>query len=231
MNNHQNDTWYYYNNLPVRAVSAIDGVLYFGTPDGRLMEFSRAYRNDNLEDIDAYWESGSMDFDLDWRRKYSSTVWTAMKPESQALIMLTTESNIKSDYPDKVVTAGLSTLRNVNFKHWSFGTNLTPGTMGWNDLEVDGQLQGRLLGDRLLINGNFGYRDRPTYTSNFVGDFDIRYILTPHGGVSLRAYSETSDRYFTPSSLTTQGVGITLQRDFTRFSQLFRRTRKEKKKP
>ena len=115
--------------------------------------------------------------------------------------------------------------------HWSFGTNLTPGTMGWNDLEVDGQLQGRLLGDRLLINGNFGYRDRPTYTSNFVGDFDIRYILTPHGGVSLRAYSETSDRYFTPSSLTTQGVGITLQRDFTRFSQLFRRTRKEKKKP
>ena len=126
VNNYQNDTWYYYNNLPVRAVSAIDGVLYFGTPDGRLMEFSRAYRNDNLEDIDAYWESGSMDFDLDWRRKYSSTVWTAMKPESQALIMLTTESNIKSDYPDKVVTAGLSTLRNVNFKHWSFGTNRKP---------------------------------------------------------------------------------------------------------
>ena len=115
--------------------------------------------------------------------------------------------------------------------HWSFGTNLTPGTMGWNDLEVDGQLQGRLLGDRLLINGNFGYRDRPTYTSNFVGDFDIRYILTPHGGVSLRAYSETSDRYFTPSSLTTQGVGITLQRDFTRFGQLFRPIRKDKKKP
>ena len=126
VNNYQNDTWYYYNNLPVSAVVAIDGVLYFGTPDGRLMEFSRAYRNDNLEDIDAYWESGSMDFDLDWRRKYSSTVWTAMKPESQALIMLTTESNIKSDYPDKVVTAGLSTLRNVNFKHWSFGTNRKP---------------------------------------------------------------------------------------------------------
>ena len=40
--------------------------------------------------------------------------------------MLTTESNIKSDYPDKVVTAGLSTLRNVNFKHWSFGTNRKP---------------------------------------------------------------------------------------------------------
>ena len=40
--------------------------------------------------------------------------------------------------------------------HWSFGTNVTPGTMGWNDLEVDGLLQGRLFNDRLLINGNFG---------------------------------------------------------------------------
>ena len=107
--------------------------------------------------------------------------------------------------------------------HWSFGTNVTPGTMGWNDLEVDGLLQGRLFNDRLLINGNFGYRDRPTYTSNFVGDFDIRYLLTPKGGVSLRAYSETNDRYFTRSSLTTQGVGVTLQHEFTRFSDLFRR--------
>ena len=126
VNNYQNDTWYYYNNLPVSAVVAIDGVLYFGTPDGEIMEFSRAYRNDNLEDIDAYWESGSMDFDLDWRRKYSSTVWTAMKPESQALIMLTTESNVKSNYQSKVVASGLSTLLNVNFKHWSFGTNRKP---------------------------------------------------------------------------------------------------------
>ena len=106
----------------------------------------------------------------------------------------------------------------------------TSGTTGWNDLEVDGQLQGRLLNDRLLINGNLGYRDRPTSTSNFVGDFDIRYLLTPKGGVSLRAYSETTDRYFTRSSLTTQGVGLSLQRDFTRFWQLFRRERKKRGK-
>ena len=113
---------------------------------------------------------------------------------------------------------------------WTFGTNFTSGTAGWNDLEVDGQLQGRLLNDRLLINGNLGYRDRPTSTSNFVGDFDIRYLLTPKGGVSLRAYSETTDRYFTRSSLTTQGVGLSLQRDFTRFWQLFRRERKKREK-
>lgn len=116
-----------------------------------------------------------------------------------------------------------------NDSHWSFGTNVATGTYGWNDMEVDGLLQGRLLNDRLLINGNFGYRDRPTYTSNFVGDFDIRYLLTPRGSVSLRAYSETNDRYFTKSSLTTQGIGLTLKRDFNTFGDLFRWRKKKAK--
>ena len=62
-----------------------------------------------------------------------------------------------------------------------------------------------------------------------MGDFDIRYLLTPRGNISLRAYSETNDRYFTKSSLTTQGVGITLQRDFTNLGQLFRYKKKTKK--
>ena len=112
---------------------------------------------------------------------------------------------------------------------WSIGTNISTGQIGWSDMEIDGLLQGRLLNDRLLINGNFGYRDRPTYTSNFVGDFDIRYILTPHGGVSLRAYSETSDRYFTPSSLTTQGVGLIMKKDFRSILDLFGKKKKKKK--
>lgn len=114
--------------------------------------------------------------------------------------------------------------------HWSFGTNVSPGTLGWSDMEVDGLLQGRLFNDRLLINGNFGYRDRPTYASNFVGDFDIRYLLTPRGSISLRAYSETTDRYFTKSSLTTQGLGISLKRDFSNFRDLFVPQFKRKKK-
>lgn len=116
-----------------------------------------------------------------------------------------------------------------NESHWSFGTNVAPGVLGWEDVEVDGLLQGRLLNDRLLINGNFGYRDRPTYTSNFVGDFDIKYLLTPKGTISLKAYSETTDRYFTKSSLTTQGVGISLQRDFYRFKDLFQPKKRKKK--
>lgn len=117
-----------------------------------------------------------------------------------------------------------------NDSHWSFGTNLASGMYGWSDVEVDGLLQGRLFNDRMLINGNFGYRDNPAYTSNFVGDFDIKYLLTPRGTVSLKAYSETTDRYFTKSSLTTQGIGLILQRDFRNIRDLFRIRKRPLKK-
>ena len=126
VNNYGNDTWYYYTNLPVSAVTQVKGTLYFGTPDGAIMEFSRRYHNDNLEEIDAYWESGSMDFDMDWRRKYSAMLWIAIKPESQAMIHITAQSNIKSSYPVKTISAGLSTFLHANFAHWSFGTNRKP---------------------------------------------------------------------------------------------------------
>lgn len=114
--------------------------------------------------------------------------------------------------------------------NWAFGTNVATGTMGWDDMEVDGLVQGRLFNDRLLINGNFGYRDRPTYTSNFVGDFDVRYLLTPRGNISLKAYSETNDRYFAKSALTTQGVGLTFQKDFNKIGEMFKWLHKRRKK-
>lgn len=109
----------------------------------------------------------------------------------------------------------------VGASNWTFGANLATGQTGWSDMEVGGALSGRLLNNRLLVNGVVGYRDRTTSTSNFVGDFDINYLLTPSGSVSLKAYSETNDRYFTKSSLTTQGIGILLKRDFSNFKDLF----------
>lgn len=119
----------------------------------------------------------------------------------------------------------------IGSSDWKFGANLSTGTSGWSDMDVEGLLSGRLLNNRLLINGKFGYRDRPIYNStNFVGDFDMQYLLTPNGGVSLKAYSETNDRYFTKSSLTTQGIGVMLKRDFSNLKELFTPNRKKRKK-
>lgn len=115
---------------------------------------------------------------------------------------------------------------------WSVGANLATGEDGWNDMDVEGQLTGSLLNDRLVINGNFGYRDKAMNTTNrnFVGDFDVKYLLTPSGNIALKAYSETNDRYFTKSSLTTQGIGLTAQKDFTSWRDLFKVNHKRRKK-
>lgn len=107
--------------------------------------------------------------------------------------------------------------------NWNIGTNLSTGEVGWSDMDVEGMLTGRLLDNRLLINGNFGYRDNSTSsTSNFVGDFDLQWFLTKNGAVSLKAYSKTNDRYFTKSSLSTQGIGIEVKKDFVSWRDALR---------
>lgn len=121
-------------------------------------------------------------------------------------------SNTLSSQLNEIISNALKT------NNWSLGANLATGNQGWNDMEVEALLSGRLFNNRLLLNGQFGYRDKATLatSTNFIGDFDIQYLLTKNGNVRLKAYSETNDRYFTKSALTTQGIGIMLQRDFGR---------------
>ena len=122
----------------------------------------------------------------------------------------------------------LSNVMDTN--NWSFGANLRTGETGWDQLDVEGILSGRLLNNRLLINGNFGYRESYYSTNNFIGDFDVQYLLTPNGGVSLKAYNQTNDRYFIQSSLTTQGIGVQFKRDFNNWKEAFTRRKKTSKK-
>ena len=116
--------------------------------------------------------------------------------------------------------------------NWSFGTNLQTGESGWEHVDVEGMLSGKMFSGRLQFNGNFGYRENKYKVNgnNFIGDFDIQYRLSPRSPFSLKAYNQTNDRYFTQSSLTTQGIGIKFQRDFSRWQELFMRTKEKKKK-
>ena len=116
-----------------------------------------------------------------------------------------------------------SLLKNVvNNNNWNFGANISTGDEGWNNAEYEGLISGRLLNNRLLINGQFGYRDRTTSaTPSFIGDFDVRYLLTPNGSIAIKMYNQTNDRYFTRSSLNTQGLGFILKKDFSSLPDLF----------
>ncbi|MDE6272712.1 MAG: translocation/assembly module TamB domain-containing protein [Muribaculaceae bacterium] len=85
----------------------------------------------------------------------------------------------------------------------------------FSDVEVDVALSSRLFNNRLLINGNLGYRDPSTSSTTFIGDFDIEYLLNSSGNWRLKAYNHFNDQnYYLKSALTTQGVGIVWQRDF-----------------
>ncbi len=99
----------------------------------------------------------------------------------------------------------------------------------FSDMEVDLALSSRLLNNRLLINGNFGYRDRTTSTTTFVGDFDIEYLLSKNGDLRLKAYNHFNDQnYYLKSSLTTQGIGVIYRHDFNNpFSFLKRKKRRK----
>ena len=95
----------------------------------------------------------------------------------------------------------------------------------FSDMEFDLALSSRLLNNRLLINGNFGYRDRTTSNTQFVGDFDIEYLLSKNGNLRLKAYNHFNDQnYYLRSALTTQGVGVVFRKDFDR---LFRSVKGE----
>ena len=107
----------------------------------------------------------------------------------------------------------------IDNDNWNFSSNIrTDNLLGESNpdlrenMEIEGMLEGRLLNNRLLINGNLGYRDNPIYATNFIGDFDARYLL--FNGLSVRGYNKTNDRYFTKTSLNTWGVGLIYQQDF-----------------
>ena len=101
-------------------------------------------------------------------------------------------------------------------------------TENFNDVEVNLALSSQLLNNRLLLNGNFGYRDNVYNTydpnriynpsnTNFIGDFDLEYLLNSKGTFRLKAYNHFNDQNYylrNANALTTQGVGILWKHDF-----------------
>ena len=118
----------------------------------------------------------------------------------------------------------------IDNRNWNISGNFSSSERGWNSMEVEGILEGRLLDNRLLINGNFGYRENPLANSNFVGDFEIQYLLDKNGNISLKAYNKTNDRYFSESSLTTQGAGVILRHDFNDWRWWLKNNKKKAEK-
>lgn len=183
----------------------------------------------------------TFDFELpdateDEQQMVRSIVSTDEERNMQAIYLLglgrfvnfETENNYNSSNAvNSLVSSTLSSQLNqfisdaIGTSTWSFGTNLKTGDDGWRNMDVEGMLNGSLFDNRLLVSGNFGYREKYYTQRNFISDVSIEYLLTPNGTISLKAYNQANDRYFVQSSLNTQGIGIQFKKDFNRFSNLF----------
>lgn len=139
----------------------------------------------------------------------------------------TTKGNELFSVASSTIASRLSSMLGKLSDNWSIAPNLRSDRGDFSDVEVDVALSSRLLNNRLLFNGNFGYRDKSLNTNQFVGDFDIEYLLNPRGTWRLKAYNRYNDQnYYVRTATTTQGVGIMFRRDF---DSIFP-SRKDKKK-
>lgn len=148
--------------------------------------------------------------------------------EQQSQASLAMQSILSGTISQQINSVLSSMFRSSN---WNFGANISTGTEGFYNAEYEGLLSGSLLNNRLLINGQFGYRDNAaTANTTFIGDFDIRYLLFPSGNLAIKVYNQTNDRYFTRNSLNTQGLGLIMKKDFNGLGDLFGRDRRKVKR-
>ena len=151
---------------------------------------------------------------------------TALTPQGQTQTSLAMQSLLSGTISQQINNL-LGTF--IKSNNWNFGANISTGDEGFYNAEYEGLLSGNLLNNRLLINGQFGYRDNPNATTSFIGDFDIRYLLYPNGNLALKMYNQTNDRYFVKNSLNTQGIGLIMKKDFNGWRDLFGLKRRKKR--
>lgn len=210
------------NNVPVNCLMNISG-----TPDKPLVEFSLdlpSLSSDAKQMVSSLINSDEtmnqqVLYLLAIGRFYSQS--TAGNAGSMGNTTTTTGTSQTSLAMQSFLSGTLSQQLNqvingvVKNNNWSVGANVTPGTDGFSNAEYEGLLSGKMFNNRLIFNGQFGYRDNiMKNTQNFIGDFSLQYLLTPRGNISLKVYNQSNDRYFTRSSLNTQGVGIVFQKEF-----------------
>ncbi|WP_255498690.1 translocation/assembly module TamB [Dysgonomonas sp. ZJ709] len=117
----------------------------------------------------------------------------------------------------------LSKIVNQVDKRWQLGTNIRTSDSEFTTTEVELILSSQLLNDRLLLNGNFGYRDDPYIKSDaLIGDVDLEYLLDNSGNWRVKAYNHYNEKYYyTGNASQTQGVGIVYKKDFDKLKDLF----------
>ena len=124
------------------------------------------------------------------------------------------------------INAWLSKLTNV----FTMGVNIrTDGEGADASQEYEAQFQLQPV-ERLLINGNVGYRYNDIANQPFFGDLDVEVMLTEDGRLRLKGYTHTVDKYSLRQASTIQGIGFVWKQDFNTPTKEEREQRKAARK-
>lgn len=187
-------------------------------------------------------------FDLDFptlteepKRKVRSIINTDDMMQRQMIYLLALSRFYTPDYMNatrgnelvsvasSTISSQLGSILGQLSDNWNIAPNFRSDRGDFSDVEFDLALSSHLLNNRLLFNGNLGYRDKSLNNNSFIGDFDIEYLLNKSGSLRLKAYNRYNDQnYYLKSALTTQGVGIVFKRDFDNIFSFLRPLLKKK---
>lgn len=161
------------------------------------------------------------------KRKVNSIVNTDEMMSRQIIYLLALSRFYTPDYMNatrgnelvsvasSTISSQLSNILGQLSDKWNIAPNFRSDRGDFSDMEFDVALSSNLLNNRLLLNGNLGYRDKSLNNNSFIGDFDIEYLLNRSGSLRLKAYNRYNDQnFYLKSALTTQGVGLVFKRDF-----------------
>lgn len=126
--NYRNDTWYKYvlYDTPTTLI-VIDGVLYFGTNNGTIMQFDDSTKTDNGNLITSEWQMGFYNWDADYLNKYLSKTWISIKPDIKSSVKVFWETN-KDDSLTSPVETGYNNLdyQQIDYNDWTYNTTYKP---------------------------------------------------------------------------------------------------------
>ena len=237
-------------NLDIEALYSLSANLVDLDPSFALETPMSAITVNCLLNINGELEQPAIKFDLklphstpDLERQVKNVISTEEMMNRQMIFLLalgrfytqeTTSTSSTNDFAS-VASSTLSSqlnslLGNLN-ENFQIGTNIrTNNYEEYSDTEVKLLLSSQILNNRLIINGNFGYKDNPVSEQRFVGDFDLEYKLTKSGDIRLKAYNHYNDKYYYLKTTTKQGVGVLFRRDFDNLYDLFRINQQKKAK-
>ena len=111
-----------------------------------------------------------------------------------------------------------------NWIQSTLNTNIFSIGVDWQKTNAESdEVKAQILiqpNNRLVINGNIGYRNDNISENKFIGDFDLEYKLIESGKLRFTAYNHTIDRAQLREAKTTQGVGLIYREDFNNVREM-----------